>query len=486
MEINKKIARLIFPHFRFGESKLEDAVKLVEMGVGGFCLYGGSVDDVKYVISELRSRSNHYLIFCADYENGVGQWVNGATVLPSNMAIAATGNPANARRKAEITAVESEILGVDWVFAPVLDLASNHDNPIVNLRAFSDNINTVTEFAREYINGLNSLNILNSLKHFPGHGDTSVDSHLTMPVINKKENELYETDIKPFISLSDMADSIMVGHLKVPSLDESSIASFSRRVMKDIIRDKIKFNGVIITDALMMKAINDEVEAGVRAFISGADILLYPQDPYRLYRALLASYNKRQITDELIDMAIARQDMLVKKRNLSDRKLSDYSLIGSCAHREFVKDIALDSITWVKKIENIDSYKKIYYTEVPQEDEFKSEVFVNELKSYGYEFVNSIEDADVVYIGVFTKPKAFSGKINLDEKSKKFIEKILYYGKKTLMISFGSPFVFDKLVEDISGGICCFSDIDVFMKELASGIALRKQFKGKLPVRIYE
>ena len=482
MEIARKIARLIFPHYRFGETRIDDAIKLVKLGVGGFCLYGGSVDEVIETVRILRSESDHPLLFAADYENGVGQWVSGATKLPPNMAIAATRDSSLARRKAEITAIESDALGVDWVFAPVVDLADNHSNPIVNIRAFSDDISTTIAFAKDYISGLNSFNIINSIKHFPGHGSTSVDSHLVLPEINKTFDEIYNYDMQPFRYLCDVADSVMVGHIMITSVDKNP-ASLSKKFISDILKEKMNFKGVVITDALMMKAINNDTDAGVMAFMAGADFLLYPTDSYRLYENLLRAYSKGDISEAMIDFSLKRIEKLISKRMLSNYRIKDISVVGSKEHKEFVSDIAPKAISWAK--EYIAGKEKIFYLEIPQiNGEFKGEIFVDELKKCGFEISNLIDNANTVIVGIFSSPKAFSGSINLGEKEKKMIDEIISKNKKVIGVSFGSPFVFDGYLDKFDGALCCFCDLPDFQKVAAKAVSGEIKVYGKLPVRI--
>lgn len=485
MDSAKKIARLIYPHFRFGESKIEDALKLVNLGVGGFCLYGGTKDEVIDTIRTLRAASDHPLIFAADYENGVGQWVEGATKLPTNMAIAATGDAELARRKGEITAVESDALGVDWVFAPVADMADNHSNPIVNLRAFSNEPEKVISFSKSYISGLKSFNILNSVKHFPGHGDTSTDSHLNLPEIKKTAEELENFEMVPFKSLMEFADSFMVGHLMMNAFDDKNPASLSKNIITGIIRNRFNYDGVVITDALMMKAIKDETESGVRAFLAGADILLYPEDPYRLYFALNDAKNRGIITEEMIDKAVKRQDLLVSKRRVSNYRTKDFSVVGCAEHKNFVSDISAKCISWVKKTK-LPIAGKVFYLETLKEENYKGEVFLKELKNLGFEIKSEINEADVVIIASFSKPKAFSGNINLNEKEREEIENILKTSKPVIFVSFGSPFVFDGYVKKINGGICCFSDLKEFQISCARGLKGVADLCGIMPVKIYE
>lgn len=487
MTIDKKIARLIYPEYRFGKMSIKDGLDLVKMGVGGFCLYGGSLNEVVETIRTLRNASKIPLLFAADYENGVGQWIKEATLLPTNMAIGATQNPELARRKAEITAIEADAIGVDWVFAPVVDLATNHLNPIVNLRAFSDSPSKVSEFASNYISGLDSFNIINCIKHFPGHGDTSMDSHLTLPEINKTKEDLRNLELKPFKALINKADSVMVGHLKIKSIDEFNITSFSKKTITELLIKELGFKGLVITDALSMKAISDESYAGVNAFMAGADILLVPENPYKLYSAMIKALEEGKITESAIDLALAKQDALIRKRAISKKNTRDITVVGSSSHRNFTKEVAPLAITWVKGKEDslLKKFKKAYYFEpLKTENDWEGETFVKTIKSYGYNFTQDIEEADLIIIGSFITPKAYSGKIDLNSEEKNEIEKISKYGKKTLLISFGSPFIFDEYYRKIEYGICSFGSSKEFQEILAIGLLGETKFSGVLPVEL--
>lgn len=483
MDIARKIARLIFPHFRFGETKIEEAIKLINLGVGGFCLYGGGVDEVIETIRILRNSSPHPLIFAADYENGVGQWVKGATKLPNNMAICATGCSGFARRKAEITAIECDALGVDWVLAPVADLANNHSNPIVNVRAFSDDPQLVSEFSKEFISGLNSFNIINCIKHFPGHGDTDVDSHLDLPRITKSLEEISKFDLIPFKNLFDVSDSLMVGHLLIEAFDQQNPASLSKSVISSFLRERLNYNKLVITDALMMKAIRNEVESGVAAFLAGADILLYPEDPYKLYYAMIDSFNKGIITARMIDLSLARINTIISKRNFSNYRAKDISVVGATEHKKLIIDVS-EKCGCVVKDDNLNYKKRVYIFETLSENEVKSKFFIERLREIGFEIVDSPSFADFTAIVSFSKPKAFSGKINLAQKEREGIDTIISKSNKVVFISFGSPFVLDGYLDKVNKAICFFDDFIEFQRVCAEYIGGIRELKGKLPVKI--
>ena len=187
------INRLVHPGFWFGKTNKEDALKLARMGVGGFCLYGGTRAEVAALTHALRAASPHKrILISADYEDGLGRWLPDAELLPSNLALGAAGSEDLAFEKGLLTARQAKSIGVDWVFAPVVDLAVRADNPIVNTRAFGADPDLVTRLAGAFMDGLAKGGVLNSIKHFPGHGNTGTDSHLALPVLLSTKQHIWE------------------------------------------------------------------------------------------------------------------------------------------------------------------------------------------------------------------------------------------------------------------------------------------------------
>ncbi len=482
MRIEKKLARLIYPELRFGKTAFEEARKLVKDGVGGFCIYGGSRDEIIEFTSALRAESDHRLVFAADYENGAGQWIKEGTLLPSNMAIGASGDPEIARRKAVITAVEGAALGIDWIFAPVLDLAEEHENPIVNLRAFSDEPAKVSALASAYIEGLDAVGSISCLKHFPGHGSTKADSHLTLPEVTKNMQQLFDRELKPFQSLCRKSDSVMVGHLNIAALDAENITSFSKKTITGLLRERLSFDGLIVTDALSMKAISDEGRAGVKALLAGADILLVPEDAYRLLDALIKAYASGVINDEMIDKALARQEKMAAKPGKNFFSAYSKDIIGCAEHKKFVHEIASKCQVQVK-----DEYfprKKIYYWEDGDKTQIKGEFFREKLRELGASFADSPSGADCILLASFSRPRAYSGRINMAAEDKAETEKLLSAGKPAAMVCFGSPFSADSYLDRLNGLICAFSDLPDFQRKAAEGFMHKASLTGEMPVRL--
>src|SRR5262245_8966998 len=269
--------------FRFALPDYDRITAAVQAGAGGLCLFGGSIFDVGPFVNGLQNRAKFPLLVCSDFENGAGQQVSGATVLPSNMAVGAAGSEELAALKGRVTAREAKALGVPWILAPVLDLQVRPDNPIVNTRSFGGDAAKAGALGRAFARGVQEEGGLSCGKHFPGHGDVSIDSHLELPVLSEAR-----AGLEPF---RGPYDSIMVGHLVVSSIEPDRPATLSSKVVDGLLRRDLGFDGLVVTDALMMGAITKTCgpeEAAVRAAEAGNDVLLYPVDPQAAIDALEA------------------------------------------------------------------------------------------------------------------------------------------------------------------------------------------------------
>ena len=484
----KKLARLICPEFRFGVTDPDQALRLVELGVGGFCFYGGKAGEVSEASRALKAASETPLLIASDYENGAGQWVKGATELPSNMAIGASGSEALARRKGEITALESKALGVDWVFAPVVDLAYNPDNPIVNVRAFGSGRDLVSRLAGAYLSGVRSQGALSCLKHFPGHGGTETDSHLALPVLDKSLEALEEDDIRPFSALSSQADSVMVGHLSVPALDRNFPASFSKEVIGGLLRKKLRYGGLVLTDALNMKAVSDEGRAGVKAFLAGADVLLYPEDPFALYEALVRACNDGLITGAAVELALARQDLLARRLSPFRSSPPSSDLVRCAEHLAFNGEAAPACLAWafganafsVKPGETIG-----YFEPLARPEEWKGRAFADELTLLGARVEPYQPGCGMrLAAGIFSKPRAGSGSINLGGDEKRALETAIAGSAGSAVLAFGSPFVLNGLEHRPSAALCAFCALPEFQAAAARVLSGSVKAGGAMPVAL--
>jgi len=484
----KKLARLIYPEFRFGKTSPEYALRLVELGVGGFCFYGGSAEEVREMSRTLRAASETPLLIASDYENGAGQWVKGATELPSNMAIGASGSEDLARRKGGITALEAKALGVDWIFAPVVDLGGRAANPIVNIRAFGADRELVSRLAGAYVGGVSSQGAVSCLKHFPGHGDTAVDSHLELPEVKRGRQQLEEEDLKPFAALARRADSVMVGHLSVPALDASAPASLSKEIITGLLRNKLGYGGLVLTDALNMKAVCADGGAGVKALLAGADVLLYPEDPFTLFEELSRAAADGTVTAAAVELALVRQDLLVRK--LSPYRVSPpaFDVVNCAEHRAFNTEAAAQCLAWAVGDWDFRLQPGAtvgYFEPLTPVSAWKGSAFVSELARLGVRVAPYEPGRDMRLVaGVFSKPRAGSGGINLSKEEQAALEKALMGAESSVIAAFGSPYIFNGLANRPTAGLCAFCALDEFQRAAARALTGAVVAGGKMPVKV--
>ena len=330
-------ARLLFPAIRWDAAReawdIADRIDgLHELGVGGFIVFGGPADAVADLTNRLRSGSRHPIVVGADLERGAGQQFGGATPLPPAAALASLDDLSVTRRAGALTAREARALGVDWAYAPVADVDVEPANPIVGTRAFGTDPEAAARHVAAWVDGCRSAGALACAKHFPGHGRTTADSHLGLPTVDADRGTLV-ADLGPFRSAIEAGvDAIMTAHVAFPALDPSGApATLSGPILDGLLRDRLGFDGAVVTDALIMEGVtagggSPGIEAAaVRAVAAGCDALLYPPDPHAAAAALEAARG-RELAAARIDEAEARIERLVSR---VDRDAGDEVTAGA-------------------------------------------------------------------------------------------------------------------------------------------------------------
>ena len=309
--------RLILPALRaaadggFGHeaARIADAL---DLGVGGFIVFGGTVESVRRLTADLFRRAGRPMLIAADLERGAGQQVAGLTEFPPPLALASLEDAAVVRWAGAVTAQEARAVGINWVFAPVGDLDVLADNPIVQTRAFGDDPNRVASLVRTWIEGCQDAGALACAKHFPGHGRTTVDSHIALPVVSDSADTLRDSDLLPFsIAVESGVASMMTAHVAYPALDPSGLpATISGPIMAEL-RERLGFDGLVVTDALIMDGAlvgRRESDAAVEAVQAGVDLLLYPNDARRVRDALDQAIASGALAPARLAEALRRYD----------------------------------------------------------------------------------------------------------------------------------------------------------------------------------
>ena len=283
---------------------------LLAEGVGGVILLGGAAAELRLRTRQLTSWADQALLLCADVEEGVGQRFAGASWLPPPLGVGLIHSraPALARDLAErygrCTGREARALGLNWVLGPVCDVNNNPANPVINVRAWGEQPAVVGELAAAFIAGVQGEGVLACAKHFPGHGDTAADSHLDLPVLPHSRQRLEAIELPPFRrAIACGVASVMTAHLLLPELDPERPATLSPAVLTRLLRQELAFDGLVVTDALVMEAIaarHGPGEAAVLALEAGADLVLMPADPWRALEAIVDAVEAGRLSEECL------------------------------------------------------------------------------------------------------------------------------------------------------------------------------------------
>lgn len=277
----------------------ERARELRALGVGGLILFGGQGETLAEGLASLRASGEGPLLIGADLERGVGQQVEGGSTLPPLLALGAADSPELARRVGRALGAEALGYGIDWIYAPVLDLADEPENPIVGTRALAADPARVAALGVAFVEGVQSAGALACAKHYPGHGGTLRDSHASAASVEHSAERLQERDLAPFrAAIEAGVASVMSAHVAFPALDPSEVAggellpaTRSRALQIELLRESLGFRGAVVSDALLMDGVRvgglSEAEAGLACLAGGCDLLLYPEDPEGLIAALV-------------------------------------------------------------------------------------------------------------------------------------------------------------------------------------------------------
>jgi beta-glucosidase-like glycosyl hydrolase len=341
-------ADLVLPALRWDPDRgfapcLPDAERALDLGVGGFIIFGGERDALRALIAQLQASAPHPLLIASDLERGAGQQVQGLTQLPPLLGLA-SGGVAAVREAARLTAREARDVGINWVFAPVVDLDNEPANPIVQTRAFGADPEEVGELGAAWIMACQAGGVLACAKHFPGHGRTLTDSHAGLPVVTSSRLAL-DADLVPFRrAVAAGVASVMTAHVAYPALDHSEIpATYSGPIVQGLLRGDMGFDGLVVTDALVMEGALqglDETGGAVRALRAGCDLLLYPNDVAAVARALGSAAAVGALdADRLEEAAMRRREALEHVAEQMTLERPDLA-----AGRDLGEEIARDAV----------------------------------------------------------------------------------------------------------------------------------------------
>ncbi len=535
MSLEEKVSQMVmvraFGHYYSTDSELfERLERLVTVRkVGGIIMAQGDVYSEAVLLNRLQSLSRIPLLVASDFERGIAMRVRRGTRFPDAMALGATRNSEYAYRMGKAVAVEARTIGIQQNYAPVADVNDNPLNPVINTRSFGDDPMLVRTMVGAFIRGTIDGGCLATAKHFPGHGDTGTDSHLDLPVLDLTRARLDTVELAAFRAAVDAGvQSVMIGHLAVPSLDSLGLpASLSAPMVNDLLRKQIGFKGLIVTDGLEMRALTrgytpDSV--AVLAVRAGADILLVPPDPDVAVSAVVNAVKRGEITVARVNESVRR--ILAVKHGLGlDRKRTVdidaiASRIGTRPNRHLAREIARDAVTLLRNKNNLlplspdgpvrivavlagdaeDDRTDVDRPGSPATSEPAGTYFAQLLRrrSAGAEIirlspesdardlsdaVTRIRRADVALLCLLVKVRTASGKIDLPDYLRTFALKAAETNTPLVVLAFGNPYIAGN-VPDAESVMCLYGDDETVSEAAAEALFGEIPVHGRLPVSI--
>jgi beta-glucosidase-like glycosyl hydrolase len=383
MTLDEKVGQLLVPAFEStyvssDSDRFEELSKQArEFHAGAFIAFGGSLPvpgvllnptyssvvlgqplEAASMANRLQRAARLPLLVAADFEFGLGMRISGATTFPRAMAFGAAGDERLAEEAGRIIGLEARAIGVHVNFAPVADVNNNARNPVINTRSFGEDPERVAALATAYARGLRKGGALATLKHFPGHGDTDVDSHLGLPVIRHPRERLERLELVPFrAGIDSQVDAVMTAHIELPALDDtaSTPATLSRRIVTGFLRGELGYDGLVFTDSLGMDAVAKMMppgEAAVRAVQAGNDLVLHSPDHAAAFAAVKAALSAGTIDAAQVDATVTRVLRAKARLGLHRQRLVDLDavpeVVGGRAHQALADEVSQRSITLIK------------------------------------------------------------------------------------------------------------------------------------------
>lgn len=354
LSVRRKVAQLVMPWLLGDYVPTDDPTMrrarmwVDSLEVGGIIISTGTPYDIAAKLNALQRRAPLPLLISADFEGGTVLRMPAGTPFPTQMGIGATGRAEDAFQMGRITALEGRAVGVHLAFAPVADINSNPNNPIINTRSFGADPKAVGDLVAAAVRGFRAGGMLSTAKHFPGHGDTETDSHLSLPTIPGDWTRFDSLELIPFrAAIRADVDAVMSAHIALPQLDggERRAGTLSPAILTGILRDSLRFGGLVTTDALDMGAIVKEVggeEAAIRAFLAGSDLLLMPADPALAIDAMTRAVESGRVPLARLDASVRKVLRFKERMGLFRQREVDLAAIPDVVSRAEFRGIARD------------------------------------------------------------------------------------------------------------------------------------------------
>jgi beta-N-acetylhexosaminidase len=467
------------------------------------------------IINELQRRANIPLIVGADFEAGTGMRIDEGTSFPSAMAIAATGDPKLAYEAGKYTALEARAAGVEWIFAPDADVNNNPDNPIINIRSFGEDPASVAEYVSQFVRGVQDNGALATAKHFPGHGNVGVDSHISLPIVPGTRAELEKTELVPFrAAIAAGVGSIMPGHLAVPSLEANADlpATLSRNILTGLLRDDLKFRGLVVTDALDMGGVTSNYapgEAAVRSIEAGTDVLLMSPAPDAAIAGLEEAVKSGRISEKRIDASVRRILAAKARLGLNKDRYVDVGKLnekfGRPEYETAAQDIADRGVTllrdtpWLLPLDATKPQRVLLIAISSDPDPNPGETIEPEIRprvdslrvlraDTQYSPISNLtlpppDSYDVAICALFVRVTDRKGSVGLPDDQRAFVNELIATSKPTVIAAFGNPYLIERF-PNAKTWVAEFSTNDVSQRAVVRAIFGQTPIGGKIPVSV--
>jgi beta-N-acetylhexosaminidase len=549
MTLEDKVGQLLVSSFQSNflstdSQGFDDLAKAVrEYRVGGFHVFGASelappvLLNPTYgtvtlgqplaaasTLNRLQAIAKVPLLNTADFEAGVGFRIMGATAFPRLMAFGAARDEALAFDAGRVTGAETRALGVHVNFAPVVDVNNNPRNPVINTRSYGEDPALVGRLASSYIRGLQSSGVMATLKHFPGHGDTDVDSHLGLPVIKHPRERLEAIELPPFkAGIAAGAEAVMTGHIEMPAFDATPATptTLSEPIVSGVLRRELAFRGLIYTDSMGMQGVTNmhaPGEAAVRAILAGNDVVLHSPDDGAAFAGILDAVKSRRIAQGRIDASVER--ILRAKARAGLHKARAVNLeeipkvVGTRAHQAVADAVSERSITLIKDTKNhvpvrlAKDAQVLYLSVLDYPSGWRiaspSRTFIPELRKR-WPNVTAIELSDrttasevelvramvprydAVIASVFVRTASFSGRMDLAPGLQRLLldasRTTTAAGRPFVTTFFGNPYAATFLA-DLPAMVLTYDFYDRAEASAVRAIAGEVPIRGRLPIAL--
>jgi beta-N-acetylhexosaminidase len=448
----------------------------------------------------LQAEANVPLLISADLESGMGMRFFDTTFWPPAMAVGATGDPSLAEREGRAVAREARALGVNHILAPVADVNVDPDNPVINARSFGEDPAEVARFAAAFVRGVQSEHVLATAKHFPGHGDTHVDSHLSMPTIAASRERLEQVELVPFrAAIAAGVKSVMIGHLAVPALDPASQpATISRPIIEGVLRKELGYDGLVVSDAFDMGGITEHFDAGeaaVRAIEAGEDQVLIPANVEQAIDGVRKAVRSGRLTEARIDQSVRR---ILEAKAFTGSTIADpdeiFRVVDAKEHRDVAAEIARRAITLVRQEPGalpLRTGARLALVTVSDGLDAANALadFERELKPAQMIAIDPRTredqlpklDTDLVVVAFTLRARSGAGSMAVPAAARKLLESV--EGRNIIGVAFGTPYVLREMPR-IGTYLVAYGPQPVLQHAVLAALRGESPITGHLPVTI--